>query len=197
MAYTVRREEMAALKDDWAQLLDQQPEPVPFLHPAWQQVWLDEFQDDRELLLYSVRDGDTLTGVAPLLRDGDTLSFIGHYSICDYMDFIVAPGRGRDVFSALLATLVDEEWSKIELRGLRDGSSTLCPSLTWPRRGESASTRSTGRARGILAISSTGPKCSPSHSELRTSRRGVTSLSIAPTTSSATSRKRARTMAGR
>ena len=116
---------MAALKDDWVQLLDQQPEPVPFLHPAWQQVWLDEFQGDRDLLLYAVRDGNTLTGVAPLLRDGDTLSFIGHHSICDYMDFIVAPGRGRDVFSALLATLVDEEWSKIELRGLRDGSATL------------------------------------------------------------------------
>ena len=125
MAHTVRREEMAALRDDWVQLLEQQEEPVPFLHPAWQQVWLDAFQDGRDLLLYAVRDGDTLTGVAPLLRDGDTLSFIGHYSICDYMDFIVAPGRGRDVFSALLATLVDEEWSKIELRGLRDGSATL------------------------------------------------------------------------
>ena len=125
MAYEVRREELASLRAEWAQLLDQQPEPAPFLHPAWHQVWLEEFQAARDLLLLSVRDGDALIGIAPLLRDDGRLSFVGHYSICDYMDFIVAPGRGGDVFPALLEALLQEEWSDVELRGLRESSATL------------------------------------------------------------------------
>jgi len=86
---------------------------------------LEEFQAARDLLLLSVRDGDALIGVAPLLRDDGRLSFVGHYSICDYMDFIVAPGRGGDVFPALLEALLQEEWSDVELRGLRESSATL------------------------------------------------------------------------
>ena len=125
MAYSVRREELASLWPEWAGLVDQQPEPVPFLHPAWHRVWLDEFQSDREPLILSVRDGDALVGVAPLLRDNGRLSLIGHYSICDYMDFVVAPGRSEGFFPALLGALQEESWSELELRGLRDGSPTL------------------------------------------------------------------------
>lgn len=125
MALTVRREEPAALQESWANLLARLPEPVPFLHPTWQRIWLEEFQDGRELLLTSVRDGDDLVGVAPLLRDGDCISFVGHYSICDYMDVVVAPERARDAFGALFESLAGEAWSQLDLRGLRDGSPTL------------------------------------------------------------------------
>ncbi len=125
MMYSVRREELARLQPEWVQLLEQQPEPVPFQHPAWQRVWLQEFQDGRDLLLLSVRDGETLVGVAPLIRDGDRISFVGHYSICDYMDFVIAPDQGRDVFDAILTELKDEAWSQLDLRGIRAGSTTL------------------------------------------------------------------------
>ena len=81
MTATVRREERASLRDEWLALLDQQPEPAPFLHPTWHRVWLEEFQDSRELLLLTVRDGDALLGIAPLLRDGESLSFAGNHSI--------------------------------------------------------------------------------------------------------------------
>ncbi len=125
MTYSVRREELAQLQPEWARLLERQPDPVPFQHPAWQRVWLEVFQDGRDLLLFSARDGDELVGVAPLLRDGDSLTLVGHYSICDYMDFVVAPDRCRDVFDAILTTLTKEDWSQLDLRGLRDGSTTL------------------------------------------------------------------------
>ena len=125
MTYSVRREELAQLQPEWVQLLEQQPEPVPFQHPAWQRVWLEVFQDGRDLLLLSVRDGETLVGIAPLIRNGDSLSFVGHYSICDYMDFIIAPDQCRDVFDAILTALKDEAWSQLDLRGIRDGSTTL------------------------------------------------------------------------
>ena len=54
MTLTVRREEVASLHTEWAELLSEQTEPVAFLHPTWQQVWLEEFQDGRELLLGSI-----------------------------------------------------------------------------------------------------------------------------------------------
>ena len=125
MTYSVRKEELAELQPEWVRLLERQPEPVPFQHPTWQRVWLEEFQDGRDLLLLAVRDGEELVGVAPLLRDGDTLTLVGHYSICDYMDFVVAADQGRNVFEAILTKLQDEAWSQLELRGLREGSTTL------------------------------------------------------------------------
>lgn len=125
MTYSVQREELAQLKSEWAQLLAHQPEPVPFQHPTWQQVWLDEFQDGRELVLLSVRDGEELAGVAPLLRDGAMLALVGHYSICDYMDFVVDEEQCRDVFAALFDHLAGEQWDAMELRGIRAGSTTL------------------------------------------------------------------------
>jgi len=125
MALTVRREDIASLREPWGELLSRHPDPVPFLHPTWHRVWIEEFLDGRELLLLSVRDGDELVGVAPLLRDGDCISFAGHHSICDYMDFIVAPDRARDVLSATLDVLANESWTQLDLRGLRDGSPAL------------------------------------------------------------------------
>lgn len=125
MTYSVQREELAQLQPEWVQLLERQPDPVPFQHPTWQRVWLEEFQDGRDLVLLAVRDGESLVGVAPLLRDGESLTLVGHYSICDYMDFVIAPDACRDVFAALLDHLQDEAWSRLELRGIRDGSTTL------------------------------------------------------------------------
>ncbi len=125
MAYTVQREEITSLAAEWEGLLGELSEAAPFVHPAWQRVWLEEFQDGRELLLLGVRDQQGLVGVAPLLRDDGGLSLVGHYSICDYMDFVVAPDRSRDVLAALWDALSGESWAELDLRGLREGSSTL------------------------------------------------------------------------
>src|SRR3990170_4072070 len=115
MTSTVHREELASLRDEWLALLEQQPAPAPFLHPTWHRVWLEEFQDGRDLLLLSVRTDGALLGIAPLLRDGDRLSFAGNHSVCDYMDFVVALGREDDFFEALLAALREESWSELDL----------------------------------------------------------------------------------
>jgi CelD/BcsL family acetyltransferase involved in cellulose biosynthesis len=125
VALTVQQEDLASLHGDWCGLLDRVSDPVPFMHPTWQRVWLEEFADGREPLYLTARDGSSLVGVAPLLRDGDGLSFVGHYSICDYMDFVVPQDGASDVFAALFAALARESWSVLELRGLRDSSPAL------------------------------------------------------------------------
>lgn len=125
MACAVRREELDRLEAEWLGLLSLSPEPVPFLHPTWQRAWLEEFQEGRDLLLLAVRDGERLVGLAPLLRQDCGLTLVGHYSICDYMDVVAAPGRESEVIAAVLEALQGEEWRELELRGLREGSPTL------------------------------------------------------------------------
>jgi CelD/BcsL family acetyltransferase involved in cellulose biosynthesis len=125
MALAVQREELASLHAEWAALVARMADPAPFLHPAWQRVWLEEFLDGRELLLLAARDGVELVGVAPLLRQDGRISFAGHHSICDYMDFAVAPGREVEFFAALVEALRGEAWEELALWGLRDGSPTL------------------------------------------------------------------------
>lgn len=133
MPLTVRREELEAVAGPWARLVERLPTPVPFVHPTWQRVWLDEFRNGRELVLLTVRDGDELIGVAPFLRDEARLSLVGHRSICDYMDVVVAPGREDDVFPALWQALSDLPWAELDLPGLGDGSPTLTTLLTLAR----------------------------------------------------------------
>jgi CelD/BcsL family acetyltransferase involved in cellulose biosynthesis len=121
MPLSVERGDLAALQDEWSALLTRTEEPLPFIHPTWARVWLDEFQADRKATFYAVRDGHELVGVAPLLRGDGRVEFIGNYKMCDYMDFVAVPGRCGDVVSAVLAEL-DGAWSELDLRGLRDPS---------------------------------------------------------------------------
>ncbi len=125
LGYTVAREEMEGLRDQWRALLDGGRAAKVFQHPIWQQTWLEEFGGDRQPLLLSVRDGARLLAVAPLLWEGTRLSLIGDHNICDYMDFVMAPGEERESLSVLLDALQGEEWTELELRGLAAGSPTL------------------------------------------------------------------------
>jgi CelD/BcsL family acetyltransferase involved in cellulose biosynthesis len=99
--------------------------PAPFITPAWQRVWLDHFQGDRTLRIYTARDGERLVGVAPMLIDGERAELVGHYSICDYMDVAVAPGFEAAFYPLILQRLADEGVKQAELRGLREGSATI------------------------------------------------------------------------
>ena len=125
MAYAVEREELTRLQAEWEDILNLSPEPLPFLHPLWQRVWLEEFQEGRELLLLAIREGERLIGVAPLLQDNGRLGLVGHYSICDYMDFVVTPGLDKEFFVTLLDSFRHRDWQELDLRGLRESSPTL------------------------------------------------------------------------
>ncbi len=124
MTLRVEQDSLDDVAAEWVSLLGQTSEPLPFTHPDWQRVWLDEFQGGRELLLLSVRQGEHLVGIAPFLRQDERLSLVGHYSICDYMDVVVRD-EDEHVYASLLETLATEDWSEIELRGLREESPTL------------------------------------------------------------------------
>jgi CelD/BcsL family acetyltransferase involved in cellulose biosynthesis len=61
-------------------------------------------------------------GIAPLLVKGEKASFIGSADVCDYLDFVVAPGREQDFFDILLENLKQKGISRLDLSSLRSDS---------------------------------------------------------------------------
>lgn len=122
---TLREEALDRVSGEWTGLLQQCARPLPFVTPAFQRTWLRHFQGARELRLLTAREGERLVGVAPMLRDGATAEFVGHYSICDYMDVVAAPGFERELAALVLDRLAGEGVTSLDLRGLLEGTPTL------------------------------------------------------------------------
>jgi CelD/BcsL family acetyltransferase involved in cellulose biosynthesis len=113
------------VRAEWTGLLSQTADPIPFVTPAWQDVWLRHFQQGRATRILTARDGERLVGVAPMLCDGTKAEFVGHYSICDYMDVVAAPGFEQQFCSLVLDHLAADGITELDLRGIRDSSPTL------------------------------------------------------------------------
>ncbi len=96
-----------------------------FVLPPWLDVWWHEFGSEAELYLGAVRKGGTIIGIAPLLLRGTEASFIGSADVCDYLDFVIVPGREVDFFNILLNDLRGRGISWLDLRLLRPNSTVL------------------------------------------------------------------------
>jgi CelD/BcsL family acetyltransferase involved in cellulose biosynthesis len=96
-----------------------------FVLPPWLKAWWHIFHPDDRLQLSSVRDGDEIIGLAPLRRAGTTARFIGSVDVCDYQDFILAPGREADFFEALVADLRQQGIQELDLELVHPASSIL------------------------------------------------------------------------
>ena len=96
-----------------------------FVLPPWLEVWWHEFGSEAELYLGAVRQGGTIIGIAPLLLRGAEASFIGSADVCDYLDFVIVPGREVDFFNILIDDLMGRNISRLDLRPLRSNSTAL------------------------------------------------------------------------
>jgi CelD/BcsL family acetyltransferase involved in cellulose biosynthesis len=96
-----------------------------FVLPPWLEVWWREFGFGAELYLGAVRQGDTLIGIAPLLLKGTEAFFIGSPDVCDYLDFIIVPGKEVDFFNILLDELRRTGIRRLNLGPLRPNSTVL------------------------------------------------------------------------
>jgi len=75
--------------------------------------------------LSTVRQGERVIGVAPLLVREGKASLVGSVDVCDYLDFVVAPGMERDFFGILLDDLKGKGINLLNLRPLRPDSTVL------------------------------------------------------------------------
>ena len=122
MDYTVTRESFASLASYWADSKYQLRWEPLFVIPPWLEVWWQSFASESELYLGTVWQGNDILGIAPLMLRGDTAAFIGSVDVCDYLDFIVAPGRETEFFTALLADLKQAGITHLDLKPLRPDS---------------------------------------------------------------------------
>jgi CelD/BcsL family acetyltransferase involved in cellulose biosynthesis len=96
-----------------------------FVLPAWLKTWWQHFGTGRELYLAAVNDETQIIGVASLLLNKDTASIIGSDNVCDYVDFVVTPGREHDFFRTLLDELSRKKIRHLNLGLLRPDSTVL------------------------------------------------------------------------
>jgi CelD/BcsL family acetyltransferase involved in cellulose biosynthesis len=96
-----------------------------FTLPAWLKVWWQNFGSGAELYLKSFRQGEELVGIAPLQIRNGTASIIGSVDVCDYQDFILAPGMETDFYNALLENLREKGVERLHLEIIRPDSTVV------------------------------------------------------------------------
>ena len=120
------RHGFASLSGVWSELLARCPANTLFLTPAWQRLWWERFGGDEDsLMLLLLEDEGRPIGVAPLRREGPTVSFLGDTDLFDYHDFIVVPGTEDAFYRSLVDRLAEEPWEQLYLASLPEGSAAL------------------------------------------------------------------------
>lgn len=133
-----RREDWAALAEEWNALLAQSHVNTPFLTYEFMAAWWQHKGggewSQAELYVLVGRDEDgALVGIAPLFQAVDpqgrsALKFIGSHEIADFLDLIVSPQDHHAFCAALLDHLAgpgDSDWDILDLQNLLEGSATL------------------------------------------------------------------------
>jgi len=125
MPYIVTQESFDSLASIWTDPSHCLKWDSVFVLPVWMKVWWQELGGGAELYLTTVRQGEEVIGVAPLQVREERASIIGSADVCDYLDFVVAPGMEGDFFSALLDDLEQRGINHLDLRALRPDSTVL------------------------------------------------------------------------
>lgn len=124
MGYTIIPESFASLTSHWSLSHDLRWGSI-FVLPSWLEAWWQAFGGESELCLQSIRQGNKIIGIAPLLIRGQTASIVGSANVCDYIDFVIAPGVEKEFFTALLDYLGQKGVSRLDLRPLRHDSTVI------------------------------------------------------------------------
>jgi CelD/BcsL family acetyltransferase involved in cellulose biosynthesis len=125
MSYSIIEDNLAGLKSyrsDSPQGLDWSS---PFVLPEWLEVWQRSFGQSAEMHVRTVREGDKVTGIAPLMVKDGTALLIGDTDVCDYLDFVVAPGREKDFFGLILDDLKKSGVRRLDLKHVRPDSTVM------------------------------------------------------------------------
>ena len=105
-----------------------------FVLPPWLKVWQQAFAPETEPYFLTVRQKEMVIGIAPLLIRNGIASIIGSPDVCDYVDFIVAPGKESDFFGALLEDLKQKGISHLGLGTLRPDSTAVSSLIAVARK---------------------------------------------------------------
>ena len=125
MSYSVIEDNLAGLKSYHSDSHQKLTWSSVFVLPEWMDVWLSVFGAGVETRIRTVREGDKVVGIAPLMVKEGTALLIGDTDVCDYLDFIVAPGRETEFFNVVLDDLKKSGIKRLDLKHVRPDSSVL------------------------------------------------------------------------
>ena len=125
MRYKVTEESLNNLSTYWDDSKYNLSWTSVFVLPAWFQVWWQVFGAGAGLFLRGIWQGQNIIGIAPLLIKDKTVSFIGSADVCDYLDFIVVPGKEQDFFGIMLDDLREQGVNNLDLKMVRTDSTVL------------------------------------------------------------------------
>lgn len=114
-----------AIEEEWNRLLEHCWANNPCAVLSWQRAWWNEFGQGKEQLLLGYDSGGVLKGIAPLVRQGRTVTFSGGRDLCDYMDFLVCRGEEGCFYRSFVEFMADEQWDRMELYSIPQDSPTL------------------------------------------------------------------------
>ena len=123
--YTVCRETPESLRRYAAATSSGLWWPAVFTYPFWLETWWRHFQGKAEMLLLSVRRGEKVIGIAPLMVERSRASLIGSPEVCDYLDCVIAPGAAEPFAGALLDHLFNNGIRLLDLHCLRADAAIL------------------------------------------------------------------------
>jgi len=106
------------LRQDWDDLCRKSQARLLFSSPSWGEVWWRHFSEGNELYLGAVTEQGNIIGIAPLRRKDGILHFIGSDNVCDFLDFIVEPGKEDIFFTALRQHLERTDYKTLDLAPL-------------------------------------------------------------------------------
>lgn len=119
----VRRETFDSVQEDWERLLVETPDSSPFASAAWQQTWWQIFGGDADLKLLSVRQDGDVKGLAPFMRRGSEVSFLGESDLVDYHHFLHSGIDDSAFYGSVFEHLAQvDSWSSLRLTSVPEWS---------------------------------------------------------------------------
>jgi CelD/BcsL family acetyltransferase involved in cellulose biosynthesis len=125
MSYSLVRQSFESLAASWKDPGHRLEWNSVFVLPYWLEAWWRAFGAGAEEQLCGVTEDERIIGIAPLMIKDGRASFIGSADVCDYMDFVVEPGREGAFFTVILDYLKQAEVSELYLEALRSDSAAL------------------------------------------------------------------------
>jgi CelD/BcsL family acetyltransferase involved in cellulose biosynthesis len=127
-------EEFGRFREPWNNLLLASSQNGIFLTHQWFTAWWKCFSENRSLEVFVFKDDqEEWQGIAPLMRDGDSLRFLASQEVTDYCDFVVFQNREEEVYRTLLKTIRKDypDIEVVELMNLKSESAavSILPSL--------------------------------------------------------------------
>jgi CelD/BcsL family acetyltransferase involved in cellulose biosynthesis len=90
--------------------------------PVWLKAWWNEFGNGWVPCVLAVQSESRTIGIAPLRIRKKEAHFIGDVNVCDYLDFIVEPGREKEFVTAVVRHMRQLGIRRLDLRALRPDS---------------------------------------------------------------------------